>query len=134
IAEGKTSYGGYDFTMDDLLIQTENIEGWVIESQDNLTVALDTTLDEALVNEGIAREFISKVQNIRKERSMDVNDRIKISYLAEKELEAIIAGQKNYIAEQTMAAELTALVSDKLNGFEELNINGRICKVAIEKI
>ncbi len=134
IAEGKTSYGGYDFTMDDLLIQTENIEGWVIESQDNLTVALDTTLDEALVNEGIAREFISKVQNIRKERSMDVNDKIKISYLAEKDLAGILTGQKEYIAEQTMAAELSAIDSDKLNGFEELNINGRTCKVTIEKI
>jgi len=134
IAEGKTSYGGYDFTMDDLLIQTENIEGWVIESQDNLTIALDTTLDAELVNEGIAREFISKVQNIRKERNMDVNDRIRISYQAESDLAGILAGQKNYIAEQTMASELTAAESGKINGHEELNINGRLCKVNIEKI
>jgi len=134
IAEGKTSYGGYEFTMDDLLIQTENIEGWVIESQDNLTIALDTTLDAELVNEGIAREFISKVQNIRKERNMDVNDRIRISYQAESDLAGILAGQKNYIAEQTMASELTAAESGKINGHEELNINGRLCKVNIEKI
>jgi len=133
LTEGKTSYGGYDFTIDDLLIQTENIEGWVIESQDNLTIALDTTLDEALVNEGVAREFVSKVQNIRKERLMDVNDKIKISYLGDKELDGIISSQKKYIAEQTMASELKQ-GDDKVNGYEEININGRICRVSIEKI
>lgn len=90
IASGKTAYGGYDFTVDDLLIQTENIEGWVIESQDNLTVALDTKLDDELIAEGVAREFVSKVQNIRKERNMEVNDRIKLKYAGDKELSSII--------------------------------------------
>lgn len=134
IADGKTSYGGYDFTLDDLLIQTENIEGWVIESQDNLTIALDTTLDEALITEGIAREFVSKVQNIRKERMMDVNDRIKINYLADKELNGIISAQKKYISEQTMAVELVSVSNEIINGYEEININGRNCKVFVEKI
>lgn len=134
IATGKTSYGGYDFTMDDLLIQTENIEGWVIESQDNLTVALDTKLDEELVSEGIAREFVSKVQNIRKERDMDVNDRVRISFLADKELSSIITGQKKYISEQTMAESVNEAAADKMNGSEELNINGRNCRVSVEKV
>lgn len=134
IANGKTAYGGYDFTMDDLLIQTENIEGWVIESQDNLTVALDTKLDEELVSEGIAREFVSKVQNIRKERDMDVNDRVRISFLADKELSSIITGQKKYISEQTMAESVNEAAADKMNGSEELNINGRNCRVSVEKV
>jgi isoleucyl-tRNA synthetase len=134
IAEGKTAYGGYDFYLDDLLIQTENIEGWVIESQDNLTVALDTKLDEQLVNEGIAREFISKIQNIRKERSMDVNDKIRIAYIADSGLDGILAGQQKYISEQTMAGEMNAVNNGKINGYEEININGRNCKVFIEKI
>ena len=134
IQAGALNYGGFDFTIDDVIISTENIEGWVIESQDNITVALDTTLDDELVNEGIAREFVSKVQNIRKERDMDVNDKIKIVYNAEGELEAIINKQKNYISEQTMAVELSPDSGSKLNGFEEININGRICKVSIEKI
>lgn len=136
IAEGKTAYGGYDFTMDDLLIQTENIEGWVIESQDNLTIALDTKLDEELVNEGIAREFVSKVQNIRKERNMDVNDKVKINFLADKELSGIISSQKKYISEQITAVTLDEASGDKdqVNGYEELNINGRHCKVSVEKV
>ena len=136
IAEGKTAYGGYDFTMDDLLIQTENIEGWVIESQDNLTIALDTTLDDALLSEGIAREFVSKVQNIRKERNMDVNDKVKINFVADKELSGIITSRKNFISEQITAVSLDEAGSDKdkINGYEELNINGRNCKVSVEKV
>ena len=106
----------------------------MIESKDNLTVALDTTLDEALVNEGVAREFVSKVQNIRKERLMDVNDKIKISYMGDKELNGIISSQKKYISEQIMAASLDEAAGDNLNGYEEININGRICRVSIEKI
>lgn len=134
IASGKTAYGGYDFTVDDLLIQTENIEGWVIESQDNLTVALDTKLDDELIAEGVAREFVSKVQNIRKERNMEVNDRIKLKYAGDKELSSIINAQKKYISEQIMAEVLES--SDNLggNGTDELNLNGRNCRVVIEKI
>ncbi|HRF65845.1 MAG TPA: isoleucine--tRNA ligase [Ignavibacteria bacterium] len=136
IASGKTAYGGYDFTMDDLLIQTENIEGWVIESQDNLTIALDTKLDEELLAEGIAREFVSKVQNIRKDRNMDVNDKVKINFLADKELSGIISSQKKYIQEQITAVSLDEASGDKdkINGYEELNINGRNCKVSVEKV
>ncbi|MCI0715391.1 MAG: isoleucine--tRNA ligase [Chlorobi bacterium] len=134
VGSGSTSYNGFNFTNEDVIIYTENIEGWVIESQDDLTVALDIKLDEQLISEGIAREFVSKVQNLRKQREMDVNDKIKIRYKAEGELESIISRQKKYISEQTMAVELDTASSDKLNGYEEININGRLCKVAIEKI
>ncbi len=130
---GRTSFKGYELTADDVLIQTENIEGWVIESQDNLTIALDTTLDESLISEGIAREFISKVQNIRKEREMDVNDKIRIVYKADGELSGIIDAQKKYISEQTMAADIVS-GSEGLNGYDELNINGKECKVSIIKV
>lgn len=134
ILNGSVHSGEYNFTSEDVIISTDNIEGWVIESADNLTVALDTTLDSELVNEGIAREFVSKVQSIRKEREMDVNDKIKIIYKAENELEDIISKQKKYISEQTMAVELNPGTGGKLNGYEEININGRICRVSIEKI
>ncbi|HEY3251825.1 MAG TPA: isoleucine--tRNA ligase [Ignavibacteria bacterium] len=133
---------GFLITPEDVAIFTENIEGWVVESQNNLTVALDTKLDQELVNEGIAREFISKVQNIRKERSMDVNDKIKIRFTADQELLNAILNKQKYITEQTMAVELNTTSplppskgdDGKLNGFEEVNINGRICKVSIEKV
>lgn len=133
MSQGSTTLEGFTLTSDEVQLFTENIEGWVIESQDNITVAIDTTLDEELVSEGIAREFVSKVQNIRKEREMDVNDRIKIYYKAESELESVITKQKNYIAEQTMAENIEAGTNGKVNGFEEISINGRTCSIAIEK-
>jgi isoleucyl-tRNA synthetase len=132
--EGRTSFVGYELTSEDVQIYTENIEGWLIESQDNITVALDTTLDDDLVNEGIAREFVSKVQNIRKERDMDVNDKIRIIYDAEGGLDSILTGQKKYISEHTMAMELSPLNGAVAGSFDEININGRVCKVYIEKI
>lgn len=134
LLSGKTAYGGYVFTVDDLLIQTENIEGWVIESQDNLTVALDTTLDDELIAVGIAREFVSKVQNIRKERNMEVNDRIKIKYTGDKELSGILNSQIKYISAQIMAEEMELTENLGMNSSDELNLNGRNCRVVIEKV
>ncbi|HJY63093.1 MAG TPA: isoleucine--tRNA ligase, partial [Ignavibacteria bacterium] len=124
--------GGFKLSPEDVSIFTENIEGWIIASEGNITVAIDTTLDNELISEGIAREFISKVQNIRKERSMDVNDKIRINFTAEDDLLNAIQSKNKYIAEQTMAVELNA--GGKFNGHEEININGRICKVSIEKV
>jgi len=133
LAEGKkVTVNGFTLFPEDVSVFTENIEGWIIASEDNITVALDTALDEELISEGIAREFISKVQNIRKERSMDVNDKIRINFSAEDDLLNAIQSKNKYIAEQTMAVELNA--GGKLNGFEEININGRICRVSIEKV
>ncbi len=65
---------------------------------------------------------------------MDVNDKVKISFLADKELSGIIAGQKKYISEQTMAESVNEAAADKMNGAEDLNINGRNCRVSVEKV
>ena len=134
LSGGSASYGGFTFGADDVIIFTENIEGWVIESMDNLTIALDTSLDEELVNEGIARELVSKIQNIRKDMKMDVNDRIKIMFKADKELENIISSQKKYISEQTLASDITSDSLSAENGYENLNLNGRQCGILIEKL
>jgi isoleucyl-tRNA synthetase len=124
----------HELTREDIEIQTENIEGWIVESSGSLTAALDTKLDAQLINEGLAREFVNKVQNLRKDRMLGVNDRIKIKYYCDEELESAIASQKKYIEEEIMAVELMVESPEKLNGFEELNINGRACKIFLEKI
>lgn len=133
-AGSQIELSGITISPEDVSIFTENLEGWVVESKDSFTVAIDTTIDAELLNEGIAREFISKVQNIRKEQSMDVNDRIIIRFTAEKELIDAILNKKKYITEQTMAVELNNESGEKLNGFEEVKINGRTCRVSIEKV
>ena len=127
-------FNGFTITPEDVSIFTENLEGWVVESKNNMTVAIDTSIDSELLIEGIAREFISKIQNIRKEHSMDVNDKIRIKFTAEKELVDAILDKQKFISEQTMAVELNNDSAGMLNGFEEVKINGRTCMVSVEKV
>ncbi len=65
-------------TIDDISIFFKDIEGYVVANDDNTTVVLDTTLDENLISEGLAREFVNKIQNLRKDLNFDVQDRIKV--------------------------------------------------------
>ena len=111
IAEGKTAYGGYDFTMDDLLIQTENIEGWVIESQDNLTIALDTKLDEELVNEGKTREIIKNLQDYRKENKYDIKQLVKWQFDKNSALTKVFENDRfrNMIISSTAAIDINVV-------------------------
>ncbi len=124
----------YNILKEDIEVFTESIEGWVVESSENLTVAVDTKLDGELINEGLAREFINRVQNLRKEKEMGVNDRIKIIYDCEDELNKALTDQNIYIKEETFAVEFLKDKSVTQNGFEELNINGRTCKINITKL
>ena len=63
-----------------MTISAQSIEGWLVESAEGLTVALDTTLTPELVNEGLAREFVNRVQNMRKDAGLSVTDRIRIHF------------------------------------------------------
>jgi len=121
-------------TLDEIQIVTEDIEGWAIETSGNLTVALDTKLDKSLIAEGFAREFVNKVQNMRKDRNMHINDRIKVRYKCGDELRSAISSQKNYIQSEVLASELTYVQNGGADNFEVLDINGRKCEVTVEKV
>jgi isoleucyl-tRNA synthetase len=132
----KINISGADFEIgkEDMEVQTENIEGWIVESFDNLTVALDTKLDGQLVDEGLAREFINRVQNMRKGQLLGVNDKIAIKCVCEGDLYEALLKQKKYIEDETMSARLELSKDGEIAGSEELNINGRTCKLSIEKL
>jgi isoleucyl-tRNA synthetase len=119
---------------EDVEILTENIEGWIVESEDDLTVALDTKLDEQLIAEGYAREFINRIQNIRKDMSLGVNDKVKIKFTSDDELANAIMKQKIYIETETMSDDISFETNGKLEKYEESNINGKACKIQIEKL
>jgi isoleucyl-tRNA synthetase len=68
--EGKIDVQGYEITLDDVEISTKDIPGWTVTSDGKTTVALDLTLTDELKSEGIAREFINRVQNLRKEKDL----------------------------------------------------------------
>ncbi|MDY0090143.1 MAG: isoleucine--tRNA ligase [Flavobacteriaceae bacterium] len=102
---------------DDVEITSQDIPGWLVANANGITVALDITLTEELILEGIAREMVNRIQNIRKDTGFEVTDRIRIRLKKEKTLEQAIMVNADYIKSETLADELT-FEDDFENGIE----------------
>lgn len=110
--------------LQDVEILSQDIEGWLVASSGSLTVALDVTISESLRKEGIARELVNRIQNLRKESGFEVTDKIDIKILKDGYVENAIADNITYIKTETLTAELN--FEEKLdNGttiaFDEVN-------------
>lgn len=92
--------------LEDVEIQTEDIPGWLVASEGGLTIALDINLTEELKQEGIAREFINKIQNIRKDSDFEVTDRIILKIQKHDFYNQAVSNFSEYISNQTLASEL----------------------------
>jgi len=92
---------------DSLEIIRTGLEGWSVETEKGLSVALDTELTEELVQEGLAREFVNRIQNMRKEADFDVEDRIIIGFDSSEEIEEAVRAMKDYIKSETLAEEIS---------------------------
>ncbi|MFK5891274.1 MAG: DUF5915 domain-containing protein, partial [Flavobacteriaceae bacterium] len=104
-------------TFDEVEIASQDIEGWLVANQGNLTVALDVTLDDKLKNEGIARELVNRIQNLRKESGFEVTDKIEVHIQKDGLVELAIAENENYIKTETLTNKLLSLESVK-NGLD----------------
>jgi isoleucyl-tRNA synthetase len=93
-------------TLEDVEIQTEDIPGWTVASEGQITVALDINVTEELKDEGFAREFINKIQNLRKDSNFEVTDRINVTIVKGGEFNKAILNYKDYICAQTLANQL----------------------------
>jgi isoleucyl-tRNA synthetase len=116
---------------EDVEIVSEDIEGWLVASDAGVTVALDTELDEALMREGLAREFVSRLQKLRKDSGFDVTDRISVVYSTDDETSAAIESMRSYIVMETLAEAL------ERGGQAEgtvLEINGRHVNVRVQRV
>lgn len=128
----KLASGAVTIGLEDVEITSEDIPGWLVATEGRLTVALDITITEALRREGIARELVNRIQNIRKDTGFDVTDKIKVQLEANDEVSAAVNDFKDYIASQTLAtAILLAAVPNGtvLDLDEGLNV-----KVSVEKV
>lgn len=92
--------------LQDVEISTEDIPGWAVTSMNGLTVALDISLDQQLINEGLARELVNRIQNIRKDSGLEVTDRIQILVGEQETLKTAISENLNYICSETLADDL----------------------------
>ncbi|MFT3679870.1 MAG: isoleucine--tRNA ligase [Ferruginibacter sp.] len=116
---------------EDMEVATDEIPGYEVASRGPLTVALDVTLTEELVSEGIAREFVNKVQNIRKDNGYALTDRINVEVLENKDVQPAIIRYKDYICAEILADSL-AFLPVLTNGLE-IEVNNAIIKVNILK-
>ena len=123
---------GNEVTVDvaDVEIISEDIPGWLVSNEGNLTVALEVELTDELVKEGMAREIINRVQNLRKESGLEITDRIKVTLAPNAQTDAAVAAFGDYIKSQVLADELFVANNDgKEIAFEDFNLNIKIDKI-----
>jgi isoleucyl-tRNA synthetase len=106
-------------------------DGLAVSAAGNLVVGLDTQLDENLVREGLAREFVNKVQNMRKTADLDVVQRIRVSYTAPSAVEDAVREFAEYIKSETLAIECSVAAIADGNG-TDWDLNGNECRIVIE--
>ena len=103
-------------TTDDVIISSQDIPGLLVANNKGITVALDITMDETLIEEGIARELVNRIQNIRKDSGLEVTDRIRLSITKHAKISAAIATNNKYICEETLADEIVIVDDEPKNG------------------
>ncbi|NLA63990.1 MAG: isoleucine--tRNA ligase [Bacteroidales bacterium] len=117
--------------LSDTEIVSEDIPGWLVANQDKLTVALDIDLTDDLLKEGIAREFVNRIQNLRKAQDFEIIDRINIVISSNKNLDAAIEDFSDYIKTQVLADSL--IINEEVKG-TEVDVNDESVTISIEKI
>ena len=135
-AEGalKFEFDGTEVVLekDDLLIDTAQVEGYVSESDNNITVVLDTNLSPELIEEGFVREIISKIQTMRKEAGFEVMDKIVVNVSKNDSIIKVVTDNLDEIKAEVLANEI---VFDKIEGYsKEWNINGEKVTLGVEKV
>jgi isoleucyl-tRNA synthetase len=127
--------GGVSYTiaLEDVEVQHEDMHGWLVETDGTVTVALDTEMTPELISEGFAREFVNRIQNMRKDAGFEVTDRIAISYTGSPVIVSALERLREYVMSETLAASLTnGLVAAEFSGKDM--INGEPCEISIGRI
>ena len=118
--------------LSDVEISSKDIEGWLVANEGSITVALDVTISEDLRREGVARELINRIQNARKDRGLEVTDRIKLTILKFGDLQESIDNNKEYIMSETLTEELV-FVDQLIDGLD-IEFDTIKSKILINKI
>ena len=121
----------YALVAEDVDIITEDMPGWLVANNGTITIALDIELTPALIEEGIARELINRIQNLRKSSGLEITDRIAVQLENREEIAAAVTNCNDYIASQVLATSLT-LVDNLTNG-TALEMDGYTINCIIKK-
>ena len=117
--------------LQDVEISSQDIEGWLVASAGPITVALDVTINETLKEEGIARELVNRIQNLRKDSGFEVTDKIKIKILKDGTVEKAVSSNIDYIKTETLTAELN--IEEQLEEGTEIAFDEVNTKLFIQK-
>ena len=117
---------------EDIEIISSEIEGWLVESEGGITVAIDSELSESLLAEGFAREIVNRIQNMRKEAGFEVMDRIIISYKTDEKLSSYINQFSDYIKTETLA-DIIKNSDSKLGFSQDWELGEFLCTISVEK-
>jgi len=120
-----------DLVAEDVDIITEDMPGWLVANNGVLTIALDIELNDALIEEGIARELINRIQNLRKTSGLEITDRIAIEIERREEIAAAVEHCGEYIASQVLATSLKLV--DTVGEAQVLDMDGYSVNIRIEK-
>ena len=126
--------GGEEITLtkEDLLIETAQVEGYVSESGNNLTVVLDTNLSDELIEEGFVREVISKIQTMRKEAGFEVMDKILVYVSGNNRISDVLRNNRTEFTREVLANEI---IFDTIDGYsKDWNVNGEDVTLAVQKV
>ncbi len=147
IQASETSGTGYvlnlpsgDVTLNkgDYEISSEDMPGWLVATEGTLTLALDITITDALRYEGVARELINRIQNLRKDSDFDVTDKITVKVFADgldgEEIAASLAGFRDYVAAQTLAVDVQAAPLSESGDAPEVEWNDGNIRIRVERI
>ena len=132
--EGKMSFQieGQDVTVEaaDVDIISEDIPGWLVSNEGNLTVALEVELTDDLKDEGMARELINRIQNLRKDTGLEITDRINVAVTPHEQVEKAVAKFCEYIKTQVLANDIAMVDNDGVEtDFDDFKLNIKVEKV-----
>jgi isoleucyl-tRNA synthetase len=119
----------YDLDIGDFIITSEDIPGWQVSTDRNLTVALDVSLDDLLIAEGTARDIINRIQNLRKKKNYQVTDKIVVRIEPHQAVKPALDSFGPYIASETLADEI--IVTSELSEAEEIELHDNV-KIAVQ--
>jgi len=123
--------GEVQLELEDVEIITEDMPGWLVSNEGKLTVALDITVTDDLLREGIARELVNRIQNIRKSNGYEIVDKIVVEIESRIEIKEAVEEYSNYIASQTLANSV--LLLSNLQNATELEFDDYMVKVSVKK-
>lgn len=121
----------YDFSPEDIEVSAEDIPGWSVAGKDGLTVALDISITDELRDEGNAREFINRVQKIRKDNQYELTDKVQVIVEKNEALNSSIIKFYSYICAEILASDI--IFSENMSAFEEIELNETTLKIQVLK-